>query len=118
MVDGGQPKYAAVSGAPGERIISYGVNFPEGTNLALAKQVILQEFPKGAKFGTQDSGEARCLILEVRSPQVERVLGDGYRPIVGFFTKSDVSDTLLEDHVDYASMLIASEDEKTDLGMC
>lgn len=98
--------------------MSYGIYFPEGTNLELAKRIALQEFPKGAKYGVQDKGEAHCLIAEVRSPPVERALGLGYRPIVAFFTDSGVSETLVEDHVDYASMLIASPDEKTDLGMC
>lgn len=118
LVRGGQPKYASVNGEPGERIMSYGIYFPEGTNLALAKRIALQEFPRGAKYGVLDNDEAHCLIAEVRSPPVERALGLGYRPIVGFFTDSAVSETLVEDHVDYASMLIASPDEKTDLGMC
>lgn len=117
MVNGNQPKYAAVSGAPGEQILSYGINFPEGTSLDLAKRIVLQEFPVGAIYGVLDRDEEHCLIAEVRSPQVASLM-EGYRPIVGFFTDSPYGETLNTDHVDYASMLVASPEETTDLGMC
>ena len=117
MVDGDQPRYGAVSGDPGERILIYTVNFANGTTLNEAKREVLQEFPPGARFGRQDAQEAGCLILEVRSNPVEKVL-EGYRPIVAFFTDSELGDQLRKDHVDDASLLIASADEGNDLGSC
>lgn len=117
MVNGDQPKYAAVSGEPGERILSYEIYFEDGTPLALAKRIVLQEFPPGAKFGVEDADEAQCLIMDVRSKPVEAVM-DGYRPIVGFFTSPDVSENLVSSNVHSASMLIAGPDETTDLGSC
>lgn len=117
MINGNQPKYSAVSGEPGERILSYSVNFPAGTDLALAKATVLREYPPGAKFGVQDTDEPECLIVEVRSPQVEAIL-DGSRPRITFFTSSEVSDTFVPNHVDDASMLLASADQTTDLGSC
>ena len=117
MVNGDQPKYAAVSGELGERILSYEIYFEEGTSLETAKRIVLQEFPPGAKFDVEDDEEARCLILDIRSEPVEAVM-DGYRPIVGFFTSPNFSEELVPSHVDNASMLIAAPEETTDLGMC
>lgn len=117
MVNGDQPKYAAVSGESGERILSYEIYFEDGTSLETAKRMVLQEFPAGAKFGVEDKDEAHCLIVDIISAPVERVM-DGYRPIVGFFSKSEVSEVLDKSQVHNASMLIAGPDEKTDLGMC
>ncbi|WP_270886033.1 hypothetical protein [Pedococcus sp. 5OH_020] len=117
MVNGDQPKYGAVSGGPKERIVIYTVSFEEGTNLAEAKREILMEFPAGARFGLEDADEPGCLIVEVRSKQVEAVM-KGYRPIVAFFTGSQYGDQLRKNHVDDASLLVASKDEATDLGDC
>lgn len=117
MVNGDQPKYAAVSGDPGERILSYEIYFEDGTPLEMAKRIVLQEFPVGAKFGVEDDDEPHCLILEIRSAPVERFM-DGYRPIVGFFSRSEVSEELDTSRVHNASMIVAGPDEKTDLGMC
>ena len=117
MVNGDQPKYAAVSGEPGERLLSYEIYFEDGTSLEAAKRIVLQEFPPGAKFGVEDDEETRCLILEIRSKPVEAVM-DGYRPIVRFFTKPEVGENLQTSHVHNASMLVAGPDETTDLGIC
>lgn len=117
LIDGEQPRYAAVSGGAGERIYSYTLSFPEGTNLDEAKRQVLQEFPAGAKFGIVDEDEPRCLIFDVRSPEVEAVM-DGFRPAVAFFTKEQRSPTLLRSNVDFAIFTLASADETTDLGMC
>jgi hypothetical protein len=114
MVNGDQPKYAAVSGDPGERILSYEIYFEDGTSLETAKRIVLQEFPAEAKFGVEDNDEVHCLIVDVRSASVERVM-EGYRPIVGFFSRSEILD---RSQVHNASMLIAGPEEKTDLGMC
>lgn len=116
---------------PASRLVGYGAlredwdshhqqppgYFANGTTLNEAKREVLQEFPRGARFGRQDAQEAGCLILEVRSPPVEKVL-EGYRPIVAFFTDSELGDQLRKDHVDDASLLIASADEGNDLGSC
>ena len=85
------PKYSGVSGEPGELTLIDTVNFPEGTNLALAKATAFSEFPPGATLGVQDTDEPECLIIKVRSSQVEAIL-DGSRPRVTFFTVAEVSD--------------------------
>jgi hypothetical protein len=117
MINGDQPKYSAVSGAPGERILLYGLKFQAGTNLALAKAIVLMEFPPGARFGVQDTDEPGCVIIEVRSPQVEAIL-DGSRPTVAFFTSAEVSEMFVPSHVDDATMLLSSGAHTTDLGSC
>jgi len=116
MVNGDQPKYSGVSGESGERILIYSINFPAGTSLALAKATTLSEFPPGARFGVQDTDEPECLIIEVRSSQVEAIL-DGSRPRVTFFTDAEISDIFVPSHVGDALMSFTSAD-RTDLGGC
>ena len=117
LVNGKQPHYAGVTGGPGERITSYEVYFPAGTNMAEAKAIALKEAPTGAKFGVEDKGEPHCLLAEVQSPKVEAVM-ERSRPMVAFYTSPDVSDFLVPSHVDYAIMTLAFADETTDLGSC
>lgn len=78
---------------------------------------MLQEFPPDARFGVEDADEPGCLLMGIRSPQVEVVM-DGYRPVVGFFTDSGTSETLDRRHVDPAIFTLASPEKTTDLGMC
>jgi hypothetical protein len=117
LVSGDQPRYASVSGEAGERIYSYTISFTPGTDLKQAKREVLREFPPGASFGVEDADEPRCLLMDIRSRQVEAVM-DGYRPMVGFFTDSGSDEALDRDHVDSAIFILASPDETTDLGMC
>lgn len=117
LVNGSQPRYAAVSGAAGERIYSYSLHFAAGTDLEAAKAEVLAEFPPGAVFGVEDADETRCLLVDVRTAEVEAVM-EGYRPMVGFFTAPDVSEALDRNRVDYAIFTLAAADETTDLGMC
>lgn len=114
---GGQPKYSAVLGDPGERILSYTLSFPEGTPLELAKAQVLAEFPSGAYFDIVDDEESRCLLMDIRSEEVEAVL-DSARPMVGLFSWPDLDTPFMENDVRSAIFTLAFPDETSDLGMC
>lgn len=116
LIDG-QPKYSAVVGRPGERIFSYTLSFAAGTPLEVVKAEVLRELPSGARFDITDDDEPRCLLMDIRSEEVEAVL-DNARPMVGFFSLPDMDTPFTEEDVRSAIFPLAFPDETSDLGMC
>ena len=117
LVGDRQPKYTAVSGGPGERILSYTLNFAKGTTLEQAKLEVLREFPVGAKFGVIDKDEARCVLMDIVSRSVEAEM-EGYHPMVGFFSLPEADTAFDPRDVREAIFTVASSDETRDLGQC
>ena len=82
------PKYAAVSlETP---VVTYTLNLGEGTSLEEAGQVVLEEFPPGARFEVIDDAQASCTIASIKSQPVQRALGEtsqgNWVPIAAFGT--------------------------------
>lgn len=118
-----QPRYAAVSGD--DQILSYVYFFESNTGLQEAMQEVLgNEFPDDAKYGRIDRDEPHCLIAEVRSPTVERVMisaGTQYRPLVAFFSEPPPEDPdapLDPAAVDNATLAVVEAGTEPDLGDC
>lgn len=81
---GDKPYYSYILWDEGEPISMYGLTFPQGTTLEEAEAKVLDEFPADATFDPADSTNPQCLVLRVRSEQVERELPEG-KPVVGLF---------------------------------
>jgi hypothetical protein len=72
-------QYSAVT-SMGGRVISYHVNWPEGTTLAEAEQFILGQLPPDskliAKFARKTADDqGSCLMLNYQSPTLAALLG-------------------------------------------
>lgn len=117
LIDGKQPKYYAVNGGAGEQILNYSVAMPPRTSFEAAKAEALKEFPAGATFDVTDKDEARCVLMRVRSPEVEKTL-DGAMPMVGFFSLPEFGSAFTPSDVRTAIFTLAFEDDGQDLGMC
>jgi len=81
-----QPKYAAVSEVNG-LITNYTIYFSEGTGVDAAKAEVLKEFPQGAKE-ISAAPKGRCLMTEVSSDPVQKVLQASNHIIVSYYSGS------------------------------
>lgn len=100
---------------PGDgRILSYSRAFPEGTDLALAEQLLLKDFPDDARIAVRDDDDANCLIVLVKSATLKREIG--YHATAAFGT-SDSPDLFRRNDVSDAVVSLAFE-SGPDLGFC
>ena len=81
-----QPKYAAVSDVNG-LITNYTVYFSDSTGIDFAKAEVLKEFPQGAKE-ISATPKGRCLMTEVSSDPVQKVLQAFNHIIVSYYSGS------------------------------
>ena len=106
--------YEYFSVDPGEPILSYYRGFPEGTDLATAKDIVLRDFPGDAVITIEDRDEPRCLIVLIESETVESATGDN--AIAAYFSGPD-TDFTEADVVD-AVVTSAAGSTTDDLGFC
>ena len=112
------PKYAAVSlETP---VVMYTLNLADGTSLDDAKNLVLDEFPPGARFGVVEDDEATCLIATIKSPPVQRAMNKhrwrGMVPMAAFETSTATQTNLDPRNVTDVSMLPGTP--SNDLGFC
>ena len=115
VVNGRQPKYAAVFGD--DRITGYIIYMPKPTRMSNAKKVVLQEFPPGATFGRIDRDEPSCVTMEIISPAVQAALGMEYVPTVTFAGET-LEVPLNESDIRSATMGVSKAGSESDLGSC
>lgn len=100
---------------PGDgRIYSYSRAFPEGTDLALAEQLLLKDFPEDARIAVRDDDDANCLIVLIKSATLHKEIG--YHATAAFGT-SDSPDLFRKNDVSDAIVSLAFE-SGPDLGFC
>lgn len=112
------PKYAGVS--LGNIVVEYTMNMPGGTSITEAKKMVLNEFPKGARFDISDDDQAACLIASIDSPPAEKSMkqhGWGkWVPVVAFGTAT-ASETRLDPN-NVTDVTMEPSPSKPNLGRC
>lgn len=117
MVGERRPYYNSILWEVWERNTIYDLDFGDGTTLEEAKDRILEEFPPGAAFDLTDSDDPRCLIMRIRSTEVEQQISDG-KPMVHLYGKPGTKTLFSPSDVPHALLGTTLDREGTVNGGC